>query len=187
MSLKEPVVKQTIIVLPQDADEPAEISTFSRKWINRMNELVEMGLATEMEPAIEGATEFQFDRSLLRMPFYRKPRTWTEEQRDAARERLAGVREAVKASRKSSKADEGEDEEEEEEEAPRKAKKFAKQPVKQAKQVKKFGGPAKKSRQADDEDLDLEEDEELEEEPDIELEDDDEEVVVKKPAKKTKK
>ena len=87
--------KRTIIIIPEDPEEFAACNTFDRKWINKFEKHVEEGHAEEVESSVAGAREFEFERSMLRIPFYRKPREWTEDQKEEARERLAGVREAV--------------------------------------------------------------------------------------------
>lgn len=95
---KEKPVRQTIVIIPED-EELAEVSTFNRRWINRMDRLTDEGKAQEVEATIDGAREWQFDKSLIKLPFARNPREWTADQRQEARERLAAVREAVKASK----------------------------------------------------------------------------------------
>lgn len=128
-----PKTKQERIttVIFNDADSTAEISTGNLKWLHRMDRLVAEGYATEV-PVAEGEDRtFEVSKTTLRIPFHRVPRSWTEEQREAARERLAAVREKVKAQRALLAGDEDDeedldeegdeedlDEEEEEEEAP---------------------------------------------------------------------
>jgi len=90
---------QTTTIMFNDADPDVEICTANRRWINRMEQLVEQGHAEELEPTEKGHRDFAMSKKLIRIPFYRKPREWTEEQREAARERIAGVREAVAAQR----------------------------------------------------------------------------------------
>lgn len=180
MSPKEIVEKQTIIVIPEDESELAEISTFNRKWINHMVELAENDLAEEVEASIDGAREFQFDRSLLRMPYYRRPREWTDEQRAVVRDRLAAVRAANLAEKEAA--------------APKKGKKAA--PAAEPKKtvvttkVLKTTKPApkvaakpvtkKKAPEPEPEDEDVEDEFD---EDEIDDDEEEEEVVVKQPKK----
>jgi hypothetical protein len=86
--------KETVVSIYSDG--MVEIITTSRKWINRMDKLVEEGHAEPVESDAIGQV-YRMDASLFKMPFYRKPREWTEEQKQAARERLAKAREQAKA------------------------------------------------------------------------------------------
>lgn len=157
-------VKETVIIVP-NADEMAGILTSSRKWINRLEKLEAAGHAEEVESSVSGAREWEIDKSLIRLPFYRKPRTYTDEEREAARERLVGVRAAVQARR-----------EEDEEEAPKKKKKAKKKKAK----------PKPVEVEVEDEDEDWEEDEDIEDD-DLDEDDEEEVVVVKKSKSKSKK
>lgn len=186
MAKKAP--NQTVCVIDHD-DDTLVISTVDRKWINRLSRLETDGHATELEPSIAGTREWELESvSMLRLPFHRATREWTPEQRQAVRERLAGVRDVVKTK--------------ETEVAPAKPKKGAK-PVakttaaktdgkvtkpttKPAPTEKKRPGRPPKSFVVDDE-TEIPEDELVEDEfEDVEeLEDDEEEeVIVKKPAGK---
>lgn len=82
-----------------DGDENATITTSNRKWINRLEALAEAGHATEYESEVAGARVFEVGKGMLRMPVHRTPRSWTDEQREESRARLAGVRDRVKAQR----------------------------------------------------------------------------------------
>lgn len=88
------IVKQTVIMFYEDEDT-ASVMTANRRWINKMVKLEEQGHAEEVEAALDGHREFEMDKSLIKIPFYRKPRVYTKAQREEARERLAKVREAV--------------------------------------------------------------------------------------------
>lgn len=165
---KEEIIKQTVIIIPED-DDIATISTYNRKWINKLLKLEEEGHATEVEASEEDAREFELDKSMIRIPFYREPRVYTEEQREAARERLVGVREAVQASKK------------------KLAKKAGKGKAAPAPAPKgKPGKPAKKAKvlEPEPEDEIDDEDEDVDDEIEDEIEDEEPEVVVKRPASK---
>ena len=156
-------VRETVIIVPDDTDEPIGLTTSNAKWIRRMEKLESAGHgAEEVESSVSGAREWELQRDLIRLPFHRNPRTWTDEQKEVARERLVGVRAAVAARR-------AEEAEEEEEEAPRPKRKT---------RVKKKAAPP-----PEQEEEEFEDDEEGEGD-DEEFEDDDdggeeEEVAVK--------
>ncbi len=159
---------QTIIAIDHDEDM-VEVSTNDRKWINKMIKLEDEGHAEELDASIEGNREWEAEIGLFRLPFYRKPRTYTKAQRKAAGERLAGVREKVAAKRA---ADADEEEDEVEEEAPKKkAPAKRKKPVRRKK--KAAPEPVEEEEEVDDEDLEDEIDDDEEEE------EDEPEVVVK--------
>jgi len=146
--------KETYIVF-NDSDEYAEVTTANRKWINRLTRLVEDGHAEEIEPHVDGARSFVLPKSLIHPPFYRKPREYTKEQIEAARERLAAVRTATQETK------------------PKKAAKAAAKPAPAPK--------AKKPAPVIEEELDEEEFDDLLGLDDEEEED--EEVMVRKPVK----
>lgn len=91
---------QTIIIIPDDEDLEAAIRTSRRKWINRMEALEKEGLAEEVETEVEGAREWELEQAevTITLPF-RKPRTYTKAQKEAARKRLAKVRAEVQAAK----------------------------------------------------------------------------------------
>jgi hypothetical protein len=88
------MAKETIVTIY--TDDTVEVVTTSTKWSNRMDQLVADGHAEEIETDMTGKA-YRMGADLLKMPFYRKPREWTEEQKQAARERLAKAREQAKA------------------------------------------------------------------------------------------
>lgn len=157
--------KQTVIIVP-NAPEMAGISTSNAKWIRRMEKLEAEGHAEEVESSVKGAREWELPKELIRLPFFRKPRSWTEEEKEEARERLKGVRAAVKARREA-------EAEEEDEPAPKKKKKAKKK----AKKKRKAAPPPVEDDEEEWED-DIE-DEDIDEDFD-----DEEEVVVKKKKKR---
>lgn len=163
--------KQTVIVIPS-GDGMAGVSTSSAKWIRRMEKLEKAGHAEEVESSVEGSREWECDKKLFRLPFFRKPREWTDEQKEAARERLAGVREAVKASRG------------------KVAKKATAAPSKGVaaalKKGKKASAPIEEDEEIEEEEVEIEDDD-LEDELDLGEEDEDEEEeIVSKPAPTSK-
>ena len=155
---------QTIIAIDHE-EEMVEVSTNDRKWINKMIKLEGEGHAEELEASIEGNREWEAEIGLFRLPFYRKPRTYTKAQRKAAGERLGKVRAKVAAQR----AADAEDEEDEVEEAPKKkapAKRKKKAPVRRK---KKAAPEPVEEEEVDDEDLEdeIDDDEEEEDEPEV--------------------
>lgn len=186
---KEVDEKRTIIIIPEDGDT-ASISTFNRKWTNRLVKLEEEGVAEEVATSIEGAREFELPKKLIRIPFNRQPREWTEEQKEEARERLAGVREAVKASKTAAAKKAGKATAVKGKAGTTTAvatKAVAAAPAKGKAKATPPPAPVKKGKKAapiieDEEDFEDEEgmEDEIEEPEDEELE----EVVVKAPAKK---
>ena len=87
----EEIEKRTVIVTPQ-GDPESIVSTYDPKWIRQMAKLEAEGHAEEINPEYPGCRSFSFPTKLLRLPFYRKPRTWTKQQKDEARARLAKAR-----------------------------------------------------------------------------------------------
>ncbi len=92
------IVRQTVVIIPDRGNGKVEVSTFNKKWQNRMELLVEQGVATEVQTSVEGAREWEMDQSAVHLPGHKAGgRVWTEEQRDAQREaasaRLAAARE----------------------------------------------------------------------------------------------
>lgn len=185
--VKQHVEKRTVIIIPEDQDALAAVSTFDRKWVNKFETHVENGHAEEVDSSVPGAREFEFERKMIRIPFHREPRSWTDEEREAARERLVGVRAAVAEQRA---------------EAAAKAAKVAKVTAKTVKAAIPVKGKAiavpapKKAKfviEDEEEDDDVEEVDELVDEEEVDDDDyygegdedeDEEEVIVKKPAKK---
>lgn len=194
-------VRQTVIVIPEDGEGMVQVSAVNRKWINRLEKLESEGRGvTEVATSVSGAREFEVERSLIPLPVYRPGphRVWTDEEREAARERFAAVREAVKAAK-----------EEEAAAAAKKSKKTTAKPAaapapaaskKPAAAVAEAPAPRtgkgrdkprpepepvvkSKKRPVIEEPEDFEDAEELEEE-EFGEEDEVEEVVVKKPAAK---
>jgi hypothetical protein len=185
--MKQPIVKRTVIVLPDDTDQPAVISTFNRKVINRMERFSEAGVAEEVQSSVPGAREWEFERGMIRFPVYRAAREWTDEQREEARTRLAAVREAVReakeaATRKATKAA-GKKTATVAPAAKLPAKKVA-APAPVSKPPKRGSKVAVEEELDDDEDEDVEAEDDDEEEIEDEDEDEEEEVVVKKPMAK---
>jgi len=92
---------ETVIYIPHSrSEEFAEITTNNAKWLRQMEKLVEEGHAEEnMDVEDENYREFSISKKLIRLPFYRKPRTYTAKQRKEAAERLAAVREARMAAK----------------------------------------------------------------------------------------
>jgi hypothetical protein len=105
----------THIIIPEDSSQPAGIATSRRKWINRLEALETQGLAEEVESSVDGAREWEMnqDEVIIMLPF-RKPREMTNKQKEAARKRLAKVRERVAAQREAEAEDEEDDEPEDE-------------------------------------------------------------------------
>jgi hypothetical protein len=174
-------VHQTVIICPDNRDEPCGISTANGKFIRKMEAIEAAGRAEEVEASVEGAREWEFDRKMFRMPVNRKSRVYTAAQKKAAIERLAAVRAKVKAAREEAAESEGK----------KPAKKATKTGSAKAAPVKKAlpKKSAKPAVEEDDEEEDVEE-EEIDDEEDEEAEDEEdddeeeEEVVVKKHAKK---
>lgn len=97
---KAEIIRQTVLVIPQGGDR-AQLSTFDRKWQNKMAAAVANGFAEEVESSVPGAMEFDFDVALIRLPYTqpRAAREYTEEELEVVRERLAGVRASVLAAK----------------------------------------------------------------------------------------
>lgn len=99
MAKVDKAIRRTVIVLPDDPDQNAGISSYARKVHRKMEGFVQAGVAEEVESSVEGAREWEFARDMVRLPVHRTPREWTDEQKEEARERLQGVRDAVKSAK----------------------------------------------------------------------------------------
>ncbi len=150
-------MSQTVVAIDHDEDM-VEVSTNDRKWINKMVKLEAEGHATEVDSEIEGNREWEAEIGLFRLPFYRKPRTYTKKQRADAAKRLGSVRKKVAAKR----AADAEDEEDEEEEAP--VKKPARKKKVATRRKKKAVPEPVEEEEVDDEDIEDEIDEDEDEE-----------------------
>lgn len=155
--------KETVVVF-NEADEDAEVSTYNRRWVNRLNELVELEVAEELEDEAEeaGSRTFLMPKRLLFPRKPRKQREWTDEQRAEVGARFAAAREEA---------------EEEEEEAPAPKRRARAKAKPKAKPKAKKRATKRKAVVVEEEDDDYEDFDEEEEE----------ETVVQKPARRRRR
>ena len=93
------MAKETVVSV---FDDHAEVVTINRKWINKLDKLVEECHAEEIE-SDEIGQAYEMDASMVRIPFFRNPRKYTAAQKKAGLARLAAGREAKAKAKAESK------------------------------------------------------------------------------------